>query len=600
MSLTLIETPARELPTTVLSRWVAVHNPVMFRFQFASDVAYNASSYSIVGGQLVIQLDTNIGTALQIGDFIRITDGIDFYYPSITKVEDIGSPIVTKLTTNFTQNFGFTNVVDKWFENDYFVSVLVNVEGEFIAQAEYYPFKDGRINADVSEFLRTQLKAIEEYNFNDENQKDTNLSKQFKLVYTEYYRGNYRTCEESDVFHATNAANQILDEYDSNRGEYVPSILPVSPEQVIKGKWLTKFDKPIVYDGYPFSLSFILPQDIGSPELTIGAGSPITLDESQRGYINRISIDPVDITSTTTGDCVTVEGESLIGDCVKITEGDDTKLLEGTGDKLLEDCADIASLPNIPNAITNQAGGLCDLNLPLDVDFIVVYDTTSFSVTQSETFKQDYIDRYIDELRELYPKWSGSVNQYSIGNSAITINGVTDLGVAGLGATNERWVTWANIPANTGQKKVIMINLIDESNNAYITDISSNPATFTNQPTATYTSDYNNFIDNIYPNFDYFKAIVYSVPAGSAGNAFYANQQMHVYAAVEGTTVPVADFIPSQQGDITLIQSQNPYNSLGLGLKAYNFREIHDFASGISDIVYEDFRNDMDNFVFNS
>ena len=70
MSLTLIETPARELPTTVLSRWVAVHNPVMFRFQFASDVSYNASSYSIVGGQLVITLDTNIGTALQIGDFI--------------------------------------------------------------------------------------------------------------------------------------------------------------------------------------------------------------------------------------------------------------------------------------------------------------------------------------------------------------------------------------------------------------------------------------------------------------------------------------------------------------------------------------------------
>jgi hypothetical protein len=598
MSLSLIESPARELPTGVLSRWVSVaDSPVMFRFQYSSDNTYNALTYEIVSEQLIITLDSDIGTALQIGDFIRITDGFDFYYPAITKVETVNSPSVTKLTTNFTQNYGFEQEVNQWFQSDYYVTVLINVEGEFIQSVKLYPFKDGRINFNVAQYLLIQLKNIEEYTFDNQNSKDLNASKQFKLVYTEFFRGQTTSCEETDVFHATNSANQILDAYDSNRGLFVPSILPVSPEEVLKGKWLSKFDSPKIWDGYPFSLSFIFPQDIGEAQLQIGNGTPIELDDNQRGYINRFSIDPTEITDTNTGDCVTLSGESLIGDCFKITEGGGFKLLEGTGKKLLESCSDVASLPNIQNSVTNEVGGICDLNFPLDVNFIIVYDTTSFSIPQSEIFKNDYIDRYIDELRQLYPKWNGSVSQYSIGSLA-KIQGVEILINGQHNAYSERWLTWANIAPSIGQDKSILICLIDESNNDYIIDPLSDPAVFTDQPTATYTSDYNDFVNSVYPAYKYLKSIVYSVPAGSL-DTYYANQQMHVYAAVQGTTVSASDFVPSFQGDITLIQSQNPYSSLGKGLKDYNWSERHSFETSISSLPYNDFRDDMDEFIFN-
>lgn len=59
--------------------------------------------------------------------------------------------------------------------------------------------------------------------------------------------------DESNNIYVCNSAKQIKELYGQNMGEYVPYGI----EGILKAKWLSKFEQPVYFAGYPFTISFI-------------------------------------------------------------------------------------------------------------------------------------------------------------------------------------------------------------------------------------------------------------------------------------------------------------------------------------------------------
>lgn len=257
--------------------------------------------------------------------------------------------------------------------------------------------------------------------------------------------------------------------------------------------------------------------------------------------------------------------------------------------------------------IYNQEESPCPLPepepFPLDVDIYVVWDTTSFNPTLKANLQQNVIAPWIQDFRNTYPQWTGNFSQI---DSAPTTEG-------------EGWLDYVNLlPINSD--KVVVICMIDESHNAYHGEdiptgwgtpsypLAQADALFTaalstpgeTQPQQRYIDHYNNFV-NLYNNrFEYFKGMVYGIP--SAPNdlpGLFAQFQLHAYCAIEGTTVSPIDFIETgiPGKSLSLIQSENLYSTIGLGLKNYGWQEKHQFSGQASDLSLEEFTNDINPLI---
>jgi hypothetical protein len=69
--------------------------------------------------------------------------------------------------------------------------------------------------------------------------------------------------DESNFIYCTNSAKQLGEPYGQNMALYVPYGI----DTVMKAKFLTKFDEPVYYPGYPFTISFIYSEYIVGHEI---------------------------------------------------------------------------------------------------------------------------------------------------------------------------------------------------------------------------------------------------------------------------------------------------------------------------------------------
>ena len=212
------------------------------------------------------------------------------------------------------------------------------------------------------------------------------------------------------------------------------------------------------------------------------------------------------------------------------------------------------------------------LPFDIDVNFVFIFDTSSFRAEQREQAKA-YTRRFIAEFRIKHPTWQGQVFEYEVGD--------------------ENWLKWATTYGkDKGLKKVVIISFIDESHPIY----HSNSTTLTTEPTATFIWHHDVFVAN-HPYYDYFKMVVYAVPAGYS-TPHYVAHQLQVYCAVEGEVVLPADFKQSYQGDISLITQENKHKAAGIKLKDFHVSEFHGFPTTFGSMPYEVFKEHMNEAVY--
>lgn len=238
----------------------------------------------------------------------------------IETIEDSSPPIKSRWTSAWNPiryQFSFDTIADP--TTFLLVSVYEYGTNTLLGKDTYKP-KEGLLNIDISSIVRSYLYSAYEPDFTGGiNYKD--LGSTIKCYIT--YAVNTATVigstvsDESNYIYVSNSVKQIGEPYGQNMAEYVP----YGSESVMKAKFLSKFDEPVFFVDYPFSISFIYSENIIGHELKLledklninevfVSDDETDLDITQGHYINHLkltapsaSISYLDI-SLSTGDAV--------------------------------------------------------------------------------------------------------------------------------------------------------------------------------------------------------------------------------------------------------------------------------------------------------
>jgi hypothetical protein len=156
---------------------------------------------------------------------------------------------------------------------------------------------DGRMRLDCSDFISDILTKEELTTPSGVNFRDDSVWCRFYISLAERYTG-YSGTENVDptMYYAVDAVKDLLSDYGQNMCDYLPFGVTYTPQ----AKFLTAFDKPTYFPGYPFELSFIYPPDLPASitreedEFT-SSGSAISnvstaIDNSKQGGVNRLRL----------------------------------------------------------------------------------------------------------------------------------------------------------------------------------------------------------------------------------------------------------------------------------------------------------------------
>lgn len=170
-----------------------------------------------------------------------------------------------------------------------------------LAKAVHRPFTNGFLEVDLHSYLEQYLleKDDIEYKTGLVNQRDIGKSVQFYISYEEQNDNAPEGVEQVDAkrYFACIAKKQVGDPFGQNMADYVP--VKASTPESGKAKFLTRFEKPVYFKGWPFSLSFIYDPNLKDIETsrvetrydqnrTLKSRTSNLLTRQGVGFINRL------------------------------------------------------------------------------------------------------------------------------------------------------------------------------------------------------------------------------------------------------------------------------------------------------------------------
>jgi hypothetical protein len=306
------------------SRWHAVGNPIIYTLQRKD---YNVSSVSDSGGFAKITITGGDYTS----DFVT-DDSVYFsgygVTTTVTSATFTGGNTEVVLGVAYSNNTsGFVNLMSRRTGYYIVINVYSITEGADLPYSlRYTPDSTGLVTVDVSRILRTVL--IPELDFETlslNNAKEADNSVEFYIKYQEFYSGSStsQTSDSDNKCVAVLASRQIGDENGGNMIDYTP----IPGEQKT---FLTKFTNPTIWINYPFSISFIYPEEITGASYTyeyrkedetvISSGTSL-LQSSEVDFVNRLTIGIVsneNAYAATLG--ISYDSETLISNVFKVRE----------------------------------------------------------------------------------------------------------------------------------------------------------------------------------------------------------------------------------------------------------------------------------------
>jgi hypothetical protein len=227
------------------SKWSAVHHPIKWELQ-RQDAEVISTGFGTGGftGKFKLELSATPPTGVVVGL------NIDFY-------DSLGvkrSGTILDVTGNFlivSNNYVLGVVVEFAIFPTLYNNYYIETQVENIGAIRTVPNPQGKATIDVSAWLRTQTAFENTYNYASLTAIDLGQSGGYRLRFRENYNfqigafGSY-----TSKFYWSNSAKQIRDAYGSNMIEYVTNLnAPV--------KFLSVFNQPTNFIGFPFSLSWI-------------------------------------------------------------------------------------------------------------------------------------------------------------------------------------------------------------------------------------------------------------------------------------------------------------------------------------------------------
>jgi len=316
MSITVTKYPKRTTTGGNVSKWVALHNPIIYELQRKDytvlSVTKNGNLFPAFKNTIRVKLNSPVVSPDTIteGDFIYIKSGV---YDGVYEVGSVTSQSEFALQASFKGNStgGFVNL--NTVRENYHLQV--EILGVNDSGTNYYVLGSANITAspagvmkvDVHEWIKEVADYKNEYNYTTLNVKDKNLSNGFNIRFIE----TWETEDENNIQESTivdsarhffvNAAKQISEQYGQNMAIYCPFPNELDAN---KAKFLSGFEVPTIFRGYPFDLQFIYSDNISpyiiysiSEQYDLNGGLVASdnekLDVAGILFVNRLRIPPI-------------------------------------------------------------------------------------------------------------------------------------------------------------------------------------------------------------------------------------------------------------------------------------------------------------------
>ena len=252
------------------------------------------------------------------GDQIYVNSGI---YQGVYTVFSVSGQYITLDTLYIgVGGSGGINLVDRFINYKAFINVYHGVTNALIDTVYPKPNSKGLLLYDVSGVIRSTVNTSTTTVQSPVNKGNKGISGSFKIGYGATYTivlpSTTTTSSIPEVPESPTANNEkyywiagskqiagnvplTINGIGQNLKEYVPKNISGSA-----AKFLTMFERPTYFLGFPFFLSFLYDEDFSTVYLdrhqqdvdlnggSVGAPSISTLNVSERGYVNQMKINP--------------------------------------------------------------------------------------------------------------------------------------------------------------------------------------------------------------------------------------------------------------------------------------------------------------------
>lgn len=171
----------------------------------------------------------------------------------------------------------------------------------------YRPFMVGSFIVDVAPFVRSYLYSSFDPDMDAVNSIDVGCSLRFYIEYTQVLEdgSGVPIRDNSQAIYAVNSAMDIGNGYASNMFPYVP----INADITDKALFLTDFDTPVWFEGYPLILSWCFDSTLAGKEIYLTQSelnssqveielNEYEVDASQINRVNYLVIQPVTNSNT--------------------------------------------------------------------------------------------------------------------------------------------------------------------------------------------------------------------------------------------------------------------------------------------------------------
>jgi len=301
--------------STKFSRWTGIHNPYNFEFTRQDYGIYNIAIRNAYSTTLpTIWTDgsaSGVPQFVSAGDEIYVNSGV---YNGVYTVHSVNGQYIT-IDTPFIGNGGSgrVNLIDRLQNFKAYINIYDAVTDVLIDSVYPKPDSTGFLIYDVSGVLRSLLNTQAQANQSLINVENEGISGSFKIGYGATWKFvspsltiDVDSGETIDpiVYYWLSGAKQIDGDTSLGMGgigqnfkDYVPKNLNGS-----EAKFLTMFETPTYFEGFPFTLSFIYDddfedvylerhqQDLDVNGVNVGAETDTNLNVTGMGYVNQMKI----------------------------------------------------------------------------------------------------------------------------------------------------------------------------------------------------------------------------------------------------------------------------------------------------------------------
>lgn len=316
MSLIITRRPEKIFsPSAKYSRWTALFNPYLFEFRrvdygvitITQNPTYHATLPTIQtnGDPLTVPLFVEAGEQIYLNSAPYI--GIYTVFSVTDEYITINTPYIS------VGAVGYLNLIERLQNYKSVVNIYDSVTNELIDTLRNSLDTSGNLILDVSGVLRSRLVTTADPSQSAINAKNSGISGSFYLTYGSTW--NYvidgtstpitsAIIDDATPYYWLSAALQIdgnislgMAGIGQNMKEYVLLDIANNPS-----RFLTMFERPTYFEGFPFFLSFIYDEDFGATVLrrhqqdvdingnNVGSETVDDLIDTEIGYVNNMRL----------------------------------------------------------------------------------------------------------------------------------------------------------------------------------------------------------------------------------------------------------------------------------------------------------------------